>query len=204
MRCATIILLSLLGLACATQPAPQPLLSLSRQDCASVPAMSSAVQPDWTKKNEAVVDFNATSPCLSDTVSARPFAVVALPAAAENYSILVGSNVMNNIMLPLKVEFLDEAGVPTRAIEGSKFTFRSNQLAVQVRGHAGEHFVLITSDPELVGQTMKQVRMRVANSGVALPGGYVPILTGVDQAMNLTFAHNGRVFVMIEPLTPAK
>ena len=147
--------------ACATPtppPPPEPVAEFNPAACGETIALDRAqtldpLEPaaDFT----AYADMNGESPCLIDADGfATPYAVIALPQAANTASIAVGGLIGPARVFPPRVDVLDADLNVQRTLPAEDFRLRGSAYAAMFRPRPGETHMLITADPALIGETL--------------------------------------------------
>lgn len=214
MRECAIWATGLLALAlggCA-QPGPiqpPPLLDLtSRNDCAAKPDLGQARALTLDKDRKALVTaiVDQTAPCLEHAAGTKSlYAVFELPAADPSAVVTVASATAGGGVFAPHVVLLNAQGLPLRELERDKFLFRGNELSVLFRQHADDRYILVASDPSVVGKSFVQVSETTSSqtmgTGTAAGPVYFTVYSGKDVSGEYVYAHTGAVTVTITPVS---
>ncbi|ESQ76688.1 hypothetical protein [Asticcacaulis sp. AC402] len=200
--------------ACATVPPPPPPMAvtdLSGKTCATEPSTTNAVSLTPVKKQivhtvSTLVDVK--SPCLSaGDGSLSNYVVYAIPASGENHTITVGGVQEAIRTFAPTVTLLQADGKVTRTFGEDRFALLGNTLGVQFRPLPAERFIVVQSNPGLVGQSVATVETRITSTyGYAAPTAYSYGYSytherGADGKHERTFSHEGYISVTVQAAT---
>lgn len=199
-------------LAGCAQPGPiqpPPILDLtSRNDCAAKPDLGRAIAVVLDKDRKAQVRaiVDQTAPCLEQTAGTKSlYTIFELPAADPTSVVTVASATAGGDVFSPHVVLLDTQGLPLRELERDKFLFRGNELSVLFRQHADDHYILVASDPSVVGKSFVQVSETTSSQTMGTGTGagpvYFTVYTGKDVSGEYIYAHTGAVTVTITPVS---
>jgi hypothetical protein len=185
---------------------PPPVLSLNGRVCDPTPNLTKAVPlpaPGGSDVSQTV-EFQATGACLDTESGPALYAAFALPAATQPYILEVKARDQqaqlaggDGYSLPAPhLTLLDAAGKPVRAPD---FIYRGNGASVLIRLHAEERFVLIASDPTLVGQKESRITETMDRHFARL----ATWTTGNENQNDYVFSHAGTVVVKLSTLGDA-
>lgn len=198
-----VVLLGFAGCASVTPPPPMPVLAYAPQtDCASAPDMSQAMRFAPLSKagkrmlrNRAIemdTDMEEAA-CLQTASGASPYAIYALPEGMSGRVVYAGSLIDVNSIFAARVSTLDAQGGMVREFEASDYKRTGSRHAVQFRPKDDEVFVLITSDPALVGEVMEtsetRQEARYVSNGLTGAGG--TNIVGRTQSFDRRFSYDG-------------
>ena len=209
MAMASVTVLS----ACAsTPPAPPPtaVVDLAGKTCASTPSVKDAISLTPEKKEayytvSTLVD--SVKPCLTVDNTSSNYVVYALPAHAENHTITVGGLQEAVRTFAPSVSLLDADGKITRTFGDDRFANIGNMLGVQFRPMPTERYILVQSNPRLVGKSVSTFATRIAATSGYSPGtaysyGYsYQVQHGVEGSQSRVFSHEGSVAVTVQAAT---
>lgn len=199
--------------ACATVPVvPPPLavVDLSGKTCATEVSTKDAVSLTPVKKQAYYVVstlIDSSKPCLTTGASSGNYVVYAIPAHGENHTITVGG-----VQEPIRtfapsVSLLDVDGKVTRTFADDRFAILGNTLGVQFRPMPQERFILVRSNPALVGQSVSTFETRLVSTqgyAAATPYSYGYSYSqehGTEGKHERTFSHEGYVNVTVQAAT---
>lgn len=204
---AVIMAVGLSG--CAKDKVSQPpILSLPTASvCTAAPDLTRALPLpfDPNKDQTVTVAIDAGSACIEKKPGERSlYGVVALPASGQQLIISVASQPMGQSIFAPQLMLLDQKGAVVREIPRDDFMFRSGALTALVRAHEAERYLVIASDPKMVGQNLSQVAG--ATAGTPMSNGVITFMvyTGSESATNLTYSYGGSVEVMARALSASK
>lgn len=195
---APILLLALLLAACKTPP---PILTIAERSCAMVPDLTMA-QPILLKADtSAKVTIDEKTACLQPAgESPRLYAVFTLPQASPPYFLSVSSEARGRGVLAPYLVLLDTNGTVVREIAHDKFMFRGSTLNTAFHPQTGETYLLVASDPAMVGQTTTGLVASAHTTAVSTGTGVFVMGIGREGIQTLTRAHSGIIAVSAELL----
>jgi hypothetical protein len=210
-KAAAFALFVATGLAgCATAPPPpSPIVDLGTRQCPSVPDLAHplALAFDPKEEKETTTPIGADTPCLQGDAGNSLYVVYVFPDTSVPYTVTVASNLLGGTMFAPRVVLYGEDGTPRRTFAGQDIVFRGTALSVLFRVHADERYLVVESDPRIVGRTSSEIREATMTRGATAYGRgyaiYYQIHTGSDTTLGFTYAHNGSLTVTLTPL-PAK
>jgi hypothetical protein len=199
--------------ACAsTPPAPPPaaVVTLSDKTCTKDPVLKDAITLTPTDKKsqyEVSTLVDATKPCLTANNASSHYVVYAIPQNGDNDVITVGG-----VQEPLRtfapsVSLLDADGKVTRAFTDDRFAVLGNTLGVQFRPTAQDRYILVYSNPALVGKSVSTVETRInTGSGYTAPTRYsygysYQTERGFEGKHDRVYSHEGYVSVIVQAMT---
>ena len=199
--------------ACASVPPPPPpseaVLTISNKTCANDPVLKDAVSLTPTDKKsyyEVSTLVDAGKPCLTTNGSSSNYVVYAIPQNGDNHIITVGG-----VQEPLRtfapsVSLLDADGKVTRAFADDRFAVLGATLGVQFRPTPKERYILVYSNPALVGKSVSTVETRInSGSGYVAPTRYsygysYQTERGVEGKHDRMYSHEGYVSVIVQAI----
>lgn len=190
---------ALATVACASQPTAPALVSLESRICTTGPDLVSALPLDLQSDKPVSLTLGADSPCLiASDGTKRIYAVFSLPLTSDDYIISVTSIPVGYVLFSPHVQMLDFNGAARRELPRSSFLFHGRSLYGALRSHDDERFLLITSDTQTIGSSVsKLVGSTHQSMGGTSTGGYFYIYTGSEATNVFTYAHNGKLEVMV-------
>ena len=201
LRPILLAMLAALAGGCA-KPPPMPTLSLEGRSCTDKPdlAAASAVPLENDKPVSVMLDDKA--PCLQAAGAAKvTYAAFSLPQSTEEYVLTIISAPIGEGRFSPRMALLDAGGDTLREIPPDMFMARGTALRAGLRRHSGERYLVISADPDTIGQTKSQI---VDATKVYQSGGGFQIHTGVENNVSITNAYNGTVTVLAQPIPKAK
>ncbi|WP_185680937.1 MalM family protein [Parvibaculum sedimenti] len=194
---------------CAKDKVSQPpILSLPTASvCTAAPELTRALPLvfDPEKDLPVTVSLDAGSACLEQKPGERSlYGVVALPAAGQQLVISVASEPIGQSIFAPQLMLLDQKGAVLRRIPRDDFMFRGGALTALIRAHDAERYLVVISDPKMVGQNISQVAG--ATTATPVTNGIVGFVayTGSESTTNLTYSHGGTVKVVAQTLGAGK
>jgi hypothetical protein len=160
--------------------------------------------PKEKKETIRAIAMDETAGCLEDEAGRRSYVLLVLPPLGDDYLVSVASYPAGVTLFAPRISLLSAKGAVLRAIPHDALVFRAGALTAEWRHHPGEYYLLIASDPALVGQSISRSEANVDTTVIAGGGVYATVKTGTDRNFRLTYAHNGRLIVGISPLTMPK
>lgn len=191
--------------ACAGNKPIDPVVDLSSRQCANQPDLSNpqALSMQDRASLTQVIDNSAPCVLLADG-SKSLYRVFSLPDTTTPGMVSVTSTPVGQGLFTPRVVLLDAAGTVLRELPRDMFMFHGSALYAAARLHAGDHFLLVASDPQTAGQTVSQiVGSTQANTATAATvSGTVSftIHTGREATNLYTYAHSGSVTVAVKPI----
>jgi len=188
--------------ACATTAAdiPQPALQFARADCAASPSLAGPIglTPEKERVSHLVVaPVGTASGCLARDGKAGPYVVFALPADYDDKTITVGGALEATRIFAPSVAVLDASGTVTRTFSREDYLYRGPVYSVQFRPRQNETYVLVTSDPELVGKRYDSVSIGTNTTTICTGYTCSNWTTGVDASQSRVFSYEGTVQVAV-------
>lgn len=195
----------LIGCAKAGPPPPEPTVSLGARSCVSEPDLSTAQQVVLDEEKETKITLDAYSACWESPDRKRGvYAVFSLPSSSgAAYLISITSEPLGKGLFAPRVLMLDAKGRETREISRDKFVNHGAALYVGIRSHPGEEYLIVVSDPDMVGKQVSQIQGAVNASTVSTGTGAFNVYTGSESTKTYTLALNGVVSVKARPIPKA-
>lgn len=197
------LLLAALTGACASPP-PPPLLTISDKGCVAAPDLATALPIPLKSDSPVKAVFDAKTACLKpDGGAPRLYAAFVLPESPEPFFLSVTSKSNGRGVLAPHLTLLDSNGKMVREIAYDKFLFRGNGLNTAFRPQEGEKFIVITSEPAVVGQSSSGIVASIQTTTVPAGAGYFMMNTGREGIRTLVREHGGTVTISAELLAKA-
>ena len=104
-----------------------------------------------------------------------------------------------------RVVVLAEDGTPTRTFGPSDYMSRSNAHAVQFRPRESEHFILVETDPAMVGDAVSSLQQQLTQSqnnvytGGTYTGTY-STYSGHERSSRRVYSHEGVILVRLQAI----
>jgi hypothetical protein len=202
-----LLLLGGVTIASLLSPAPgiQPMFDLKGRACAAAPDLTTGQSLPYTGRETSFDgDIGPGAPCIQTAQGAVLYRVFQLPAGGT-YVVTVTSEPSGGAILLPHLLLLGTSGEVKREIARDDLMYRGRALSARFRSHAEEAYLVVESDPRVVGTSVSRVA-ESTNSMVAPVGvsGYVTIHTGNDETMQLTYSHTGKVEIVLEPMPDPK
>jgi hypothetical protein len=206
MRKPLLLTMVLLTGCAHAPPPPPPAVDFSQMHCTGAADLTGATALAFDPKNEkmtaAVLDAQAG--CMDSANGVHTlYKVFELPQDTAPYIIRITAAPWGDTILAPRAAFLDEKGATKRTTAHNDFTFRGNSLVSLLRNHADEKYLVVSSDPEALGNSVSRINENVNVQAMAAGPVFFTMYTGSDTATNLTLSAAGNVNVTITPL-PAK
>lgn len=185
-----------------------PILSLPTASiCTVAPDLTRALPLAFNPEKDlpVTVAIDAGSSCLEPKPGEKSlYGVVALPMVGQQIVISVASEPMGQSIFAPQLKLLDQKGAVLREIPRDDFMFRSGALTALIRAHEAERYLVVISDPKMVGQNISQVAG--ATSATPVTNGIVGFVaySGSESTTNLTYSHGGTVKVAAQALGTGK
>ena len=187
--------------ACATAAPPLPaVLAFDGAGCTAAPALAGALSliPEEERARHSVeTQVTALTPCLTRDGESVPYVVYARPSDTDDKTLAVGGLLEAMRIFAPSVSVLDRDGRVTRTFEAHDYMFRGPAYSVQFRPRAGDAYVLVTSQPALVGQRHDAIQIGTNTTTVYTGYGASNITTGWDANTSRHFSHEGVVQVLV-------
>lgn len=196
------LLLIALSLAACPLRAPPPLLTIGERNCAMAPDLATAVVVPLKSDSPAKVVIDENTACLQPANEPpRLYAVFVMPQSTEPFFLSVTSMAYGRGLLAPHISLLNADGNIIREISHDRFLVRGNSLNTSFRPQGDETFLVVTSDPAVVGEKSSGIVASTQTSTVATgTGGFFMMSTGRESVQTLTRAHNGIITVSAELL----
>ena len=196
--------------ACTTNMGPEPVLTLflDGRACAKDADLAMPRALALATNKAVTVAVDEKMPCLTDS-SGDPsvYTVFSLPQAMEEFLVSITSMPQGLTLFAPRVMMLDESGRAMREITRDTFVFHGPALYLGLRVRQGERFLVVASDPKVVGQKVSHIQSATqANTLAAVTAAgafYVNVYTGSEMASDYTYAHNGSIVVAATPVPKA-
>jgi hypothetical protein len=186
---------------CAKTPAPPPVTSLDGRSCAAAPELDGARPLSLEEGDKETVELGPSAPCWqADSRSLSTYAVFRLPTAEQSYVITVRSAPVGEALFAARLALLDEKGAITRELGCDTFHFQGPILYQAIRSRPAERYLVVASDPSVVGKQVSQVIGSVSTQMVTTGTAFFSVYTGREDTSVHTFAHNGSLTVSAEPI----
>jgi hypothetical protein len=154
------------------------------------------VPPPEARAIDVLIDGACLAP---ENGPRRGYAVFRLPVTAEAYLVDIKSVPRGSTLFPPVVVILDAGGKETGRMERGTFTFHGSTLYAGLRTHPDDRYLVVESDPQLVGQGVSQIAEAVQVSSFG--GG--SFHTGSESITSLVFAHNGLISISTRKIPSA-
>jgi hypothetical protein len=91
-----------------------------------------------------------------------------------------------------------------REFSGQALQFRGTGLGAVLRSHPDETYLVVESDPSMVGKTDSRIADETQVYTVSSGYGAYQVHTGTETHPTFTYSHNGRIEITLTPLKPAR
>lgn len=190
-------------------PPPQAVLSIDDKTCDSAVSIKDAISLTPVKPAFANVvnsDVDAKKPCINIGDKKANYIVYSLPEVPENHTITIGGvQEIYRIFAP-KIFLLDANGNITREFADEKYVVMGNKIGVLLRPTEKDKFILVRSNPDVVGVKNKSHETRInASTGYSYNaytgyGGSYTTYHGKEGQIERVFSHEGIVNVTVQAL----
>lgn len=191
---------SILG-GCAKPP--PPVLSLEGRQCVSQPDLKVAMPVPLAENNPVKVTLDEKTSCIENNGSGKvEYVAFDLPQVPQPYLLSVTSMPIGEGVLTPRLTLLDPQGNTLREIPSDLFMSHGTSLRAGLRPRSGERYLIVSSDPGMIGQTTSRI---VEGTQVSQTGGpiIIQIHTGSENNVSTTSAYNGIVTVAAMPMPKA-
>lgn len=189
-----------LASACATYTPAAPVLEYDHSNCDAAPVLSGAISLTPTKERVSHVvstPVTAETACLTTATGPTPYIVYALPADFGDKTVTVGGVLDVTRIFSPDVQILNARGETTRSFAAEDYMYRGPVYSVQFRPRADEAYVLVSANPQRVGQAYNSIAISTQTTGTVAAGAYISWTSGSDSAQVRTFSYEGPVQVTI-------
>ncbi len=198
--------------ACTTTPPEPPAMAVTEvaaTNCDQEISIANTLTLTPEKKSAYSAfpaKINKSSKCFVSNGRIVYYVVFALPNAPDNHTLTMGGVFEPLRTFAPKISLLGADGKETRAFAPDKYANYGGLYGVQFRPSANDKFVLVQSNPELVGITQTGLDTRVASSyGYAYNpatygGSSYQIDKGVEVMSSRMFSHEGTISVTIQAI----
>jgi hypothetical protein len=211
--CSAILLT--LGLAgCATTVPTPPavaVLSIEGKTCTDTPSLATTISLTPPKRPAPTLLENthvsATSQCVKKGGKPSNYVVYALPASPQNHTITVGGQKESLRAFAPSISILDANGTVLRDFPKDRLTNFGSAFAVQFRPSEQARYILVQSDPELVGTVMSAFETNILSSTTytynpySYTSGSYQTQVGKEGGTNRAFSHEGIVSVYVQAVS---
>ena len=209
VRSKLLPLLAALALAgCeTTQPGPPPIVQIAPSNCSDGPSLARA-QPlpfdaEGKKKPERVT-IDTGSPCIERDGAKSLYRILALPAPGEPYMVTLRSLPGQNSIFAPQLALLDAEGAETRRIDRESLLFRGQALSAVLRIRDEERYLVIASDPQMVGQDIARLSGQTHQQMVSTGTVMFAVYSGSESMARMTYSHGGTIDVSATPIQTAR
>lgn len=197
---------ALAGCKTAT-PDLAPLVQIAPASCSVEPSIARAhsLPFDTEKKPEPVrVTIEEQSPCLDEGGTKSLYEVFALPELSYPIIVTVRSLPSTSGILAPRLMLLDKDGKRVRALDREAVHFRGTALTAMLRTRPDERYLVVSSDPEVVGDDISRLQGAVNQQVVSTGVMAFSVYTGSESTASMTYAHNGTIQVSARPVPTAE
>jgi hypothetical protein len=190
---------------CTKPPPPLPNVSLAYRNCSQEPDLATArtliLAPD--KPITTTLDENAA--CFGGAPEFRStYLAFDLPQSSDSYLLYVSSTQLGEGLFSPRLQLLDDAGKVLREVGRNSFMFHGTALSVTLRTHPGERYLIVSSDPNSVGQATSRVIDGVSVSTGQAGRYFYTTHAGYEAELTSVNSHNGIITVSAQPVPIVK
>ncbi|MDO8838507.1 MAG: MalM family protein [Parvibaculum sp.] len=190
-----------------TQPGPPPIVQIAPSNCSESPSLARAQSLPFDaedKKKPERVTIDAGSPCIERDGAKSLYRILALPAPGEPYMVTLRSLPGQNSIFAPQLALLDAEGAETRRIDREALLFRGQALSAVLRIRDEERYLVIASDPQLVGQDIARLSGRTHQQMISTGTAMFAVYTGSESTTQMTYSHGGTIDVSATPIQNAR
>lgn len=190
-----------------TTPDLAPLVQIAPASCSTEPDVTRAhpLPFDVEEKAEPLrLTIEGQSPCLDESGAKSLYEVVALPELSYPVIVTVRSLPSTSGILAPRIVLLDKDGKRLRELDRKAIHFRGTALTAMLRTRPEERYLVIASDPEVVGEDISRVNGAVNQQMVSTGAFMFAVHTGSESTASMTYAHNGTIQVSARPIPTAQ
>ncbi|MBL8696762.1 MAG: hypothetical protein JNK67_00230 [Alphaproteobacteria bacterium] len=186
---------------CVTTPAMRPVVKLDDRSCAAAPSLDPERVQALPFEKPVVLELDQDIACLESRDGRRSsYVVLALPQRSESYVVAVTSSPRGTTLFSPRMQLLDAAGRTLRERPRDAFMFHGTALYAGMRAYPEDRFLLVTSDPETVGQQVSRIVSTTQANAVPVGTGIMFVYTGSEGGQSAVFSHNGSLTISAQPL----
>ncbi len=188
-------------------PPPSPITEITNKTCDKEVNLTNAISLLPKKKNiinivTTVID--SSKPCLTIDEKPSNYLVYSLPDHSDNHTITIGGQQELYRTFGSSVSLLDSNGKVTRSFADEKFATLGTIYGVQFRPSEQEKYIIIRSNPKLVGIKTSANESRVlvgtGYSYNAYGGTTYNTYRGTEGTVERVYSHEGTVVVTIQAI----
>ena len=194
------------ALAAGCAKPPPPTLSLAGRTCVDRPDLVSAKTVPLADDKPVKVALDDKTPCLEIPGAGKAaYVAFGLPQTGDEYMLSITSVPIGEGRFSPKLVLTDGDGKTVRDIPPDMFMAHGTALRAGLRPHPGERYLIVSSDPQTIGQSKTQIMDSTQVSTATLAtGGYIQIHTGSENSVTMTNAYNGTIIVAAQPIPKSK
>lgn len=121
---------------------------------------------------------------------------------ADSYVLSVTSTPRGATLFSPRLQVFDSAGAVLRERPRDAFMFHGTALYAGMRAYPGDRYLLLTSDPDTVGQQISRIVGSTQANAVPIGTGVILVHTGSEANHGATFVHNGNLTISARALAP--
>lgn len=201
---------TLVGCASTYVPPAVSVLTIEGKTCDAAPALTGAISLSPPKRPQATLTVatvvGPAMPCLTKNGKPSNYVVYALPSAPQNHTITVGGQKEQMRAFAPSISILAADGAVIRDFPKDRLTNFGTTFSVQFRPAEQARYILVQSDPELVGTVMSAFETNIVTSTnyAYNPSGYsssFSTVSGQEGGTARSFSHEGTISVYIQAVT---
>ncbi len=209
-KLGTSIASLLLLQACTTKPPEPPkeaVLNISGKNCDADISIKNTISLTPTKKNvfyQTATLVNSSSPCVKREGIDRNYLVYVLPNFEQNHTITIGGTQEVLRTFAPSISTLGNDGKAIRVFTDDRLATLGNIKGVQFRPIEGEKYILVESNPKLVGVKLDTLETRIAisngyayNPAVGYGSSY-QTQHGFEAKQSRQYSHEGYIEVTVQ------
>ncbi len=205
-RILLIALVCTIGLAgCKTTEryALPTVLEISQTDCAAEPSLDNSIELQFSE-TETLMNrsfLNDLSGCLVAADGERTlYQAFSLPKETAPYRIGVGSEPYDGVQLAPRLIVLDKTGNVLESRNVEDFHYRGVRLTAVLTPPPEAAYLVVASDPSLIGQNDQSMTSEANTTVAATPYGAFTMYSATEALAQYVYAHSGLIVVDVSPV----
>lgn len=197
---------------CTTVPTPPPAVSVLQivgKSCSEAPSLTAPISLVPKRKaatNSISTEVGPATACVTKDGKFSNYVLYELPASPENHTLTVGGSKEVMRAFAPSLTLLDASGGVLRSFGRDRLTNFGTTFSFQFRPTSDARFVMVQSDPELVGNVMASFETNMVTNTTQVYGatgyaGSYQTRSGSEGARTRSFSHEGTVVVYIQAVT---
>jgi hypothetical protein len=178
---------------------------LEGRQCSDAPDFTTTKILSLTDGKPIIVTLDGNTPCLIANGGQKiTYVSFELPRSEEEYILSVDSSPIGEGLFSPKLTLLDADKKTLREVSADAFMAHGAALHAGLRPHVGERYLLVSSDPNTIGQTNSHIASGITTTTVTTGIYTSTVRNGYETTSVVTHAYNGTVRVFAQPMPKAK